>query len=883
MSNVLVEQYGIHKLKALKSSPYACLIDSDIQHTPHQIDAYVSAIHALKNSGGIILADEVGLGKTIEAGLVLKHLIANGAKKILIAMPPPLRKQWQMELKEKFDIEAVIPDGKYAIQHRDRDDWNYKLYKQTEPLVVITSFGMAPWFITRAKNVVWDCFVFDEAHRLRNYPNAKMPKALFDATRHIPKIMLTATPMQNYLRDLYALTHFIDERIFVSEAVFNERYVASEDYAGLREAIAPVLHRTLRKDVAEYINFPPRDCMAVDFKLTLDEAILYQLASEYLRRPQLFAVNTSNAVLVRMVIRKLLASSSFAVIETFEVLKQRLLVLKEDTKVEKAEISLKEFFSLIDDDSDEAEDDFEDNFEDIDRKKYRDQIDDELHAIENIIMAAEKITANSKAKALIEALGLAFEVQRDNGFPEKALIFTESKRTQRYLKETLLAAGFDDIVCFNGEMNDPEIKQIYLAWRGKFPAHLTNAPSVDLKQAIVDHFKNEAKILIATDVASEGLNLQFCDTVINYDLPWNPMKIEQRIGRCHRFGQERSVWVYNLLNRENAADARVYEILEKKFNLFKGVFGASDDALGLLESGSNFEKRIMEIYIRCTTQAEIKREFDKLEREITAKRNKKYHELKTLLNQVDSKKKSEQFHKIVRQLENYIKDRETWDDFAKNPPTLIHNQVFELPDGTISFDNGENGVLEHGYIFAGCLCKTPEMTFIEPLLCVYDEDGKPYPLSNREILDTIKDIPNEDFISYSPIKKEFDLFHEIFDCIADRYKSYYRNRHEPDITIHRKKLANWVENKRGVYLESVQELKNRLRIVTAEKEASKLFQEKIDKLNEIEKLNEQIRQADVNFHKEMTEIEAQADADLAEYISGFEIEPLALPNAIVKF
>ena len=203
----------------------------------------------------------------------------------------------------------------------------------------------------------------------------------------------------------------------------------------------------------------------------------------------------------------------------------------------------------------------------------------------------------------------AFAYHRENKIPEKALIFTESKRTQKYLVESLKTAGFDNILVFNGEMNEPETKKIYKAWCARNPKRVTNSPSVDMKQAIVEQFEKEAKILIATDVASEGLNLQFCDTVINYDLPWNPMKIEQRIGRCHRFGQERDVWVYNLLNMENIADKRVYEILETKFNLFKGVFGASDEALGLLESGSDFERKIEKIKHCCNndhTRKDIK-------------------------------------------------------------------------------------------------------------------------------------------------------------------------------------------------------------------------------------------------------------------------------------
>jgi SNF2 family DNA or RNA helicase len=297
MKNALLEQYGIHKLTELKMSPYSCLLESQIEKTPHQVEAFIAAIQALK-SGGIILADEVGLGKTIEAGLVIKYLIRNGASRILIAMPPPLRKQWQDELDEKFGIKAIIPESKYSVQKRDADRWN-SLTGRPDALVVITSYSFASWFIKRFPSVKWDCFVFDEAHRLRNLGNgAKMPEAIFDSTRYIPKIMLTATPLQNNLRELFALSQYIDENIFVSERGFNEMYVEPEDYKGLREAITPILHRTLRKDVAEYLKFSNRDCMTIDFSLTRDEAILYQLANDYLQRPKLYAVSSQNNALV---------------------------------------------------------------------------------------------------------------------------------------------------------------------------------------------------------------------------------------------------------------------------------------------------------------------------------------------------------------------------------------------------------------------------------------------------------------------------------------------------------------------------------------------------------------------------------------------------------
>jgi len=879
LKNALLEQYGFHRLNELRQSPYSCLVDSKIMQTPHQVEAYIAAIQALKN-GGIILADEVGLGKTIEAGLVLKHLIKNDAKRILLAMPPPLRKQWQDELIEKFGIEAIIPESKYSVQHRDSEYWKH-LIKKSEPLVIITSYNFASWFIRMFPDVKWDCFVFDEAHRLRNLGNgAKMPKALFDATKFVPKIMLTATPLQNNLRELYALSRYIDERIFENENVFNELYERTENYKELREAITPILHRTLRKDVAEYIKFSKRDCLTIDFKLSREEAILYQLANDYLQRPVLYAVSNQNNALIKMVVRKLLASSSYAVAETFEVLRDRLKVLKQNTRAEKAEISLKAFFSLIEDDDDNAdEDEFEEDIELIEREKYRTEIDNELAAVENIIKMASQITENSKAKAVIEAISFAFDYQREQEYPEKVLIFTESKRTQKYLVKALTEAGFDGIIVFNGEMSDPETKKIYNAWRARNPKRVTNSPRVDLKQAIIEQFHYEAKILIATDVASEGLNLQFCDTVINYDLPWNPMKIEQRIGRCHRFGQDRDVWVYNLLNMENSADKRVYEILETKFNLFKGVFGASDEALGLLQSGTNFEKKVMEIYEHCRTANEFKREFDRLEREISEKHGKNHNELSGILSTINSDEKKKHLAKIAKIISTYTENLELWSSIASETKPVF-DVVMQMTDAEIEFKYSKE---KHGYIFVGAFLKEQQLEFVSPILLAFDELGKMLDLDTYEILQAFKTIPESCFNEIEPNIHEKEVLGVCFDQIAPQMTKSYLEENQLVIEQNDIKIMNWIDNLRWQYKAESDDLHIQIFNLQFQKGSFKNFQEKVDIQKKIDRLEKELVKRDEKFHDHMLDVEKQAEKDREAFNAQFVIKPTVLVNIVVKF
>jgi len=220
---------------------------------------------------------------------------------------------------------------------------------------------------------------------------------------------------------------------------------------------------------------------------------------------------------------------------------------------------------------------------------------------------------------LLIALKKGFEMALELGAQKKAIIFTESTITQKYLHGLLSKNGYKDkIILFNGTNNDDESKRIYAEWVkvNKDTDKATGSKTADLRGALVDYFKSNAEVMIATEAAAEGINLQFCSLVINYDLPWNPQRIEQRIGRCHRYGQKHDVVVVNFVNRKNAADRRVYELLDQKFRLFKGVFGASDEVLGSIESGVDFEKRIAAIYQSCRTETEINTAFDNLQKEM---------------------------------------------------------------------------------------------------------------------------------------------------------------------------------------------------------------------------------------------------------------------------
>jgi|SRR5680860_229318 len=202
------------------------------------------------------------------------------------------------------------------------------------------------------------------------------------------------------------------------------------------------------------------------------------------------------------------------------------------------------------------------------------------------------------------------------GGQRKAVIFTESVRTQTYLAELLSADRFaGQVVLMNGSNNDAESKDTYAAWRAKHEGtdKISGSRSADMKAAIVEAFKGDEKsILIATESGAEGINLQFCSLLVNFDLPWNPQRVEQRIGRCHRYGQKIDVTVVNMLNRKNQAEARIYQLLDEKFRLFDGVFGSSDEILGTIEKGVDFEKKVLEIVQSARDDAQVQYEFDLL-------------------------------------------------------------------------------------------------------------------------------------------------------------------------------------------------------------------------------------------------------------------------------
>jgi len=604
------------------------LADAQVDLNPHQVDA---ALFAFRNpfSKGAILADEVGLGKTIEAGLLLAQLWAERKRRLLVIVPANLRKQWSQELEEKFHLPTTI------LEARSFNDavraGNFNPFEQDA--VVICSYQFARSKDAYVQRTPWNLVVIDEAHRLRNvYKNtSKIALALKQALAPYPKLLLTATPLQNSLLELYGLVSIIDDYIFGSLESFRARFARlgdGEDYAELKARLAPICKRTLRRQVVEYVRYTNRHALVQEFVPNPDEQRLYDLVSAYLQRERLYALPASQRQLVTLILRKLLASSSRAIAGTLEAMVGRL-----EAAARQAENPAPLTDEIAEDyeDYDELADEWE--AEEAEGKLAPQLTPEELAELKRekeelaeFLALAKSIAKDAKGEVLLTALRRGFEAaaqaQAAQGSPvlqQKAVVFTESRRTQQYLFELLQQTEFRGrVVLFNGANDDPLSREIYQRWleRHRGTDRVSGSPTADMRAALVEHFRDEAAILIATEAAAEGINLQFCNLVVNYDLPWNPQRIEQRIGRCHRYGQKFDVVVVNFLNKANAADRRVYELLDQKFRLFNGVFGASDEVLGAIESGVEFEKRIAAIYQKCRTPEQIAFEFDQLQREL---------------------------------------------------------------------------------------------------------------------------------------------------------------------------------------------------------------------------------------------------------------------------
>lgn len=556
---------------------------TDTELYPHQLHA---AHFAVSNPllKGVGLFDEVGLGKTVEAAMILREMVYRGRRNILVIASKSLCQQWREELRTRFDLDfrIVTSQSLRAFKRGGLDPYSG---------LRIATYHFVNNHVGEFVKTPWDAVCIDEVQTLKNPQGA-----LHQSVQRLPRqftVILTATPIQNYLPELHSIVSVIDREALGTSFSFREQFCADDrglsvsNLPELKRRLSRCAMRTLRSDVPE-IKFTRRMPRLFDFKLFPDEEALYRSVSEYLSRPNwAFGDVGAGRFLIVMVYRKLLASSSFALRNALHKVLERLELIAAGKKPKKLRLS--NISDEIGDDHTDA--DYEDR-EDL-SEAVRKSIQEELDEVRGYVRLCDSITENAKA---IELVAVMPELLKAG---DRVLIFTQYRATQAYLARKLREAGYE-VVQFHGSLK----------------GH--SNPDKDEREIAKRRFRESADVMIATDAGAEGLNLQFCHVVVNYDLPWNPMRIEQRIGRAHRIGQQHDVVVANLVATGNEVDARLVQLLSDKIHLFNSVLGESDEILGTIDDGMDFERRIFEIMQLCRTPAEIDAAFDALQEEMDA-------------------------------------------------------------------------------------------------------------------------------------------------------------------------------------------------------------------------------------------------------------------------
>jgi adenine-specific DNA-methyltransferase len=611
-----------------------------IDPNPHQIDAVIFALRRLRE-GGCILADEVGLGKTIEAGLVIAQSRAEGAQRILLIVPKSLIGQWQNELANLFGIRAqddqrsFVAPGVYLVGREFGGGERGA-----------ASLGAAPPF---------DLVVIDEAHEIfaglhRRYSRdgvyeetsdeALMAHRVRGFLRSSPVLLLTATPMQNSLAELWGLVQYVEPTgtLLGDIATFRKVFCADDDKTlvpgqehELQRRLAVVLQRTLRRQAQEFLDrpFTQRRCRLYEYAMSDDERLLYDDVTEYLLQPSLYAFSGRQRRLLLIGFHRRMASSIPALAASLENVATRLRRLQGNLTPDKAAEDMNRDLE----DEDEIDQPFDEPAPLVDHPTLA----AELALVQGFIARARSLPHDTKARSFQEAIRVVLDLGGGGRGSGKAVVFTESITTQEYLRTLLSAIGLrdEDITLFRGVNDHERARQAYTQWQDeegrRFPPGSKPSHEVAIRLALVHEFRTRSKVLVCTEAGAKGLNLQFCETVINYDLPWNPQRIEQRIGRCHRYSQQRDVTVVNFLARDNEAHRLTFEILSQKLDLFGRVLDASDTVLHEPRTGTpeivvsalsvEFESDLRNIYSRSRTLDEVTREIAALRDKIAERRN----------------------------------------------------------------------------------------------------------------------------------------------------------------------------------------------------------------------------------------------------------------------
>ncbi len=560
------------------TNPLSSVVVSQTMLLPHQVQAALHVIDSVRPR--VLIADEVGLGKTIEAGLIIKELLLKyGYTSALVAVPAPLIYQWAAELKEKFNEDFTIITG--PVLRR-----NPHILDHSSKIIVSIDLLRDPRHWEKFLERNYEVAVFDEAHRLRK-DGSKTTRGYQFAEKVAAQckalILLSATPFRGKIEEIYYLIQLIDPDILGPYHSFINQY--GEGGGGrLKDTLSPVVIRRRKIEVG---GFTRRFARTVKLTLNPLERAFYDAVSEYVRKEYNRALESEQTVraFVMITFQKLLDSSCFAVSEALRKRKEKLegIYFRHARPGESGEDANSESLFEIDPENPEFFDESdlgETPEEIIDSDKVFDPVEirKEIFSLTRLIEMGKKIENDSKLTALKNSLQNVKKAGH-----EKIIIFTQFKKTLFYLEEHLKQEY--QITVFHGGMSGRE------------------------KEEAIEEFFKRTEILICTEAGGEGRNLQAATVLVNYDLPWSPLRVEQRIGRIHRFGQKSDVYILNFATKDTIAE-KVIDILEKKILLFEDAFGGSDVLLGITEDDSGFERHIRELLGNKKTGREIEKEIE---------------------------------------------------------------------------------------------------------------------------------------------------------------------------------------------------------------------------------------------------------------------------------
>lgn len=499
--------------------------DGNIKVYPYQVAA---ALFAMRNpyQKGVILCDEAGMGKSHEAMLAASEMWYEGKTKILIAIPHfNLLMQWAEMLEDKYSVPYCV------AQNESISDF--------DGIVLVTNDYLVQ-NISEFDKINWDAVIFEEANVLssvyqdentfRKVKGSKQAKILKEFSKNIFKILLTGTPIEKNIMDLYGLIYFIDEELLPEPEEYMKRYLRRpENYPELAEKVSKYCFRTLRIQAKRYAKIPERRHITLEYEGSDEEKRLYELLNMYIEKPDKKAFPQMDKYDLALMLLGSAASSSAAIKQSLKNIISRL------EQTANAETECEEFKVML--------------------------------------TAAENIKCDTKATLLLDSLEKLFPYITKNGANKKAVIFTESIETQKYL---------------------------YALLKDKYITLLYSGNSSDYE--VLRKFKNDGEILLSIDAGAKGYNFEAASLVVNYDLLYNTLKMEQRIDRIHRIGQQNDCIVLSFIDKGNFADIRKLELVSKRHILTDGVFGVSDSVIGGF--ADNLEKGIKSLNIRTKTQVE---------------------------------------------------------------------------------------------------------------------------------------------------------------------------------------------------------------------------------------------------------------------------------------